>query len=167
MTIAASAPQSAFRVAFKAFIGKYFDGGAHTFGEESLTFPKIEVVFDRPQLGGTFAYPLLYLQDASMEVGKRKATKTGMHVSAENIWRLILYTSDTATEPHGWRTNDKIQDYLAVVLNGAGYELGQAGWRIIRLGGSMPILFDAKQTVQVSERVMVLRSELDFDLVAE
>jgi hypothetical protein len=164
MTIQASQARSAFRVAFKAFIGKYFDGKAHTFGAETLTFPKVDVVFDRPQLGGALPYPLLYAQDASMERNQRKANKTGMHLTVEEPYRLIVYTADVE---RNWRVNDKIQDYLAVMLNGAGYELGQAGWRIVRVNGAMPLTFDADQALQVSERIIVFRSELEFAIVTE
>lgn len=157
MSLNAQTYRKDVRTALKAFLTKYLNGATHTVGGVAVTFRQCDVAFDRPQFGAALARPLVVVEYAGDNPGRRKARLSGLTTLRETEYRFIVYTADTNKL---WDVNDNVQDLLETLFNGAPHEIGLAGLRPVHVGGSKTVAADSSQEYQIAVRFVTFLVEL-------
>lgn len=152
--IKAETMQRDMRRIFGNMLRKYFDGQAHSFGGAPITFPLCDVVFDRPQQSGPLERPMIYAEQFSGRPHQRKATGSGFSQFEDIPYRFLVLSSDPGRV---WDVNDKVNDLLGVVINGAANEIAGEGVKLLRVLPRFALVLDPSQEVQVSQRVATYR----------
>ena len=152
--------QREMRGALATFMAKYFNGTNHLFGSETIAFPDADILQDRPQFGAQLPKPAIYV-DLGIEPRPvdRRVTGAGTRRREDIPLRIAVFTSDVRRQ---WPDNDRIQELLGTIFDGAAGEIAASGLKVMQVGGSSKLHLDASQQWQVSQRVVTVRVVLDY-----
>ena len=152
--------ESDFRDAVgEGFLATFFDGEEHAFGAIDVECPDVDVAFDRPEFGAAKDKPLIYVQVLGGNPVTRRATASGKTERRDIPCLVWVYTTDAAGN---WTVNDRIQDCLAVIFNGAAPDLAAQGLRVNMVKSAFKVPHDRSGELQMSQRPVLLRVQLNY-----
>lgn len=147
-----------YREILWTFLKTYFDGGTHSFGGTARSFPDVDVAFDGPQFGVPITKPVIVAEPLdSLDERKQPSPQGGVLESFLQPVRFLVYTADPQSL---WDTNSKIQNLLGLVMDGDPHAIGASGMRPWKIAQPVKLRWDPSQDMQVSQRIVVFRVDL-------